>query len=321
MQVGLSDGRVIGVSLGWFPRLGHTTPAEREAFEISPFGIHWERLDEDVPVEGLLAGARGSRAGRGRGGVGGGGSMTHPTCCVKIGGEMTINSKVPSWRGLRAMGRSKVVGLSVFVPVFGYYILFSEEIGRYLNLDPEIFNDDQIHGLLLLKLLIDLPRPHVRYFGLVGVAAGSLVFYAFCPHLIKEHESAIAYFRSYDHAASSYEIGFVVRHILSHRRHKEGFYTDWIYRIERSYGSIITNGTDEDKIYEMIRLSRSNDDIMVLNQLKLALVAVTSLRYALEDRSKLAARVLCTVFFFVGFLLVGLASLQAFAQVLVSMSL
>jgi hypothetical protein len=56
MWVGLSDGRVIGVPLAWSPRLGRATPAEREGFEISPFGIHWEALDEDVSVEGLLAG-------------------------------------------------------------------------------------------------------------------------------------------------------------------------------------------------------------------------------------------------------------------------
>jgi Protein of unknown function (DUF2442) len=60
MWVGLSDGRVIGVPLAWFPRLLRATAEEREGFEISPFGIHWEGLDEDVSVEGLLAG-RGDR--------------------------------------------------------------------------------------------------------------------------------------------------------------------------------------------------------------------------------------------------------------------
>lgn len=60
MWVGLSDGRVIGVPVAWFPRLARATAAEREAFTLSPFGIHWEALDEDVSVEGLLAG-RGDR--------------------------------------------------------------------------------------------------------------------------------------------------------------------------------------------------------------------------------------------------------------------
>mgnify|MGYP006276491637 FL=1 len=56
MWVTLVDGRVIGVPLAWFPRLLHATPAERAAVEISPFGLHWEALDEDISVASLLAG-------------------------------------------------------------------------------------------------------------------------------------------------------------------------------------------------------------------------------------------------------------------------
>ncbi|HEU0220601.1 MAG TPA: DUF2442 domain-containing protein [Paracoccaceae bacterium] len=56
MWVGLADGRTIGVPLAWFPRLLRASPEERAAFEISPFGIHWAAIDEDISVEGLLAG-------------------------------------------------------------------------------------------------------------------------------------------------------------------------------------------------------------------------------------------------------------------------
>jgi hypothetical protein len=56
MWVALSDGRVLGTPLAWFPRLLKAAPAEREAVEISPFGLHWPALDVDVSVEGLLAG-------------------------------------------------------------------------------------------------------------------------------------------------------------------------------------------------------------------------------------------------------------------------
>jgi hypothetical protein len=60
MWVGLADGRVIGVPLAWFPRLERGSPEDREWLEISPFGLHWPALDEDLSVEGLLAG-RGDR--------------------------------------------------------------------------------------------------------------------------------------------------------------------------------------------------------------------------------------------------------------------
>lgn len=55
--VDLSDGRIIAVPLAWFPRLLHATPAQREQVEISCNGLHWEALDEDISVAGLLAGA------------------------------------------------------------------------------------------------------------------------------------------------------------------------------------------------------------------------------------------------------------------------
>ena len=56
MWVDLEDGRTLGIPLVWFPRLLHGSPAQREAFFLSPDGIHWEELDEDISIAGLLAG-------------------------------------------------------------------------------------------------------------------------------------------------------------------------------------------------------------------------------------------------------------------------
>lgn len=65
MWVELADGRVLGVPLAWFPRLLHATPEERMRYEISGGGqgLHWNDLDEDISVAGLLAG-RGDRTPR-----------------------------------------------------------------------------------------------------------------------------------------------------------------------------------------------------------------------------------------------------------------
>ena len=54
----LSDGRTISVPLDWYPRLAHATPRERNNWELigSGEGIHWPDLDEDISVEGLIAG-------------------------------------------------------------------------------------------------------------------------------------------------------------------------------------------------------------------------------------------------------------------------
>jgi hypothetical protein len=64
MWVELSDGRVIAVPLAWFPRLMRASAAQRAAVEISPRGLHWDDLDEDVSIDGLLAGKRDMTQGR-----------------------------------------------------------------------------------------------------------------------------------------------------------------------------------------------------------------------------------------------------------------
>ena len=56
MWLDLQDGRTLSVPLAWFPRLLHAKASERLKFEISPKGLHWESLDEDISIAGLLAG-------------------------------------------------------------------------------------------------------------------------------------------------------------------------------------------------------------------------------------------------------------------------
>jgi len=58
LQVNLSDGRTISVPLDWYPRLLHASRQERDNWELigQGEGIRWPDLDEDLSVEGLIAG-------------------------------------------------------------------------------------------------------------------------------------------------------------------------------------------------------------------------------------------------------------------------
>jgi hypothetical protein len=58
MWVALSDGRRLGVPLAYFPRLLSAKPEQRQRYELSGggTGIHWDELDEDISVDGLLMG-------------------------------------------------------------------------------------------------------------------------------------------------------------------------------------------------------------------------------------------------------------------------
>ena len=64
LTVHLVDGRKISVPLVWFPRLLHGSREQRDRFELigEGEGIHWEELDEDISVAGLLRGVRAAQS-------------------------------------------------------------------------------------------------------------------------------------------------------------------------------------------------------------------------------------------------------------------
>jgi hypothetical protein len=58
MWIMFTDSRQMSIPLAYFPRLNKATPAQRDNFEISGggIGLHWDELDEDIHVPGLLLG-------------------------------------------------------------------------------------------------------------------------------------------------------------------------------------------------------------------------------------------------------------------------
>ena len=60
LRLDLADGRSISIPLAWYPRLLHGRPDERTNWQWigDNEGIHWPDLDEDISVEGIIAGRR-----------------------------------------------------------------------------------------------------------------------------------------------------------------------------------------------------------------------------------------------------------------------
>lgn len=56
LLVTLKDGRLIGTPLAWYPRLANASAEQLQNYELWAFGIHWEELDEDLSIEGMLQG-------------------------------------------------------------------------------------------------------------------------------------------------------------------------------------------------------------------------------------------------------------------------
>ena len=54
--INMQSGNEIRFPVAENPRLARATPVELNHIELSPFGIHWPDLDEDLSFRGLLAG-------------------------------------------------------------------------------------------------------------------------------------------------------------------------------------------------------------------------------------------------------------------------
>lgn len=55
MSVALDEGRTITVPLAWNPHLLCASQKQFAAFEPGPPGTHWDEVDENISVEGMLA--------------------------------------------------------------------------------------------------------------------------------------------------------------------------------------------------------------------------------------------------------------------------
>jgi hypothetical protein len=58
LSVTLADGRVLQAPLWWYPRLLAASSDGRAVIELSPLGVHWPEIDEDISVAGILRGAK-----------------------------------------------------------------------------------------------------------------------------------------------------------------------------------------------------------------------------------------------------------------------
>jgi hypothetical protein len=58
LEVVLADGRVLQTPLWWYPRLARANSAERAAIELTPMGVHWPIVDEDISIASMLRGQK-----------------------------------------------------------------------------------------------------------------------------------------------------------------------------------------------------------------------------------------------------------------------
>lgn len=88
------------------------------------------------------------------------------------------------WNRLRAIGNSPAAKSAIIVPVLGYFVLFNDEIVRWLRLHAGICGEQGCDVTWRLAFL---------YFGGCAFAVGAIIYGALCPPQIRKYGDATEY--------------------------------------------------------------------------------------------------------------------------------
>ena len=99
----------------------------------------------------------------------------------------------PMWSTLRILGQSKMVSMTIFVPVIGYMILLNEDVVGYLSLSDELLSKSSVTESNWLSFSDTFGRLRLIYLGLVFVGIASFIFKIRCPSEILRHRNEYDY--------------------------------------------------------------------------------------------------------------------------------
>ena len=196
------------------------------------------------------------------------------------------------WTKLAKVGGSPIVKFTIFVPFFGYLVLYNEFAGGlycdlevFLGLTTECVPEDSLY------------RIHVLFLGLLSLSVGSLVFFLACPEQVKEHGNRIDFLVSENRVKDAYTQKKYFDDFAD--RLGDTFVTSFQRHLEKAGTS--GRALSKETIPEI--LDENWNDFL-------------SLAFDSMDLSRHALRACCTIAFYVGFGLIGYKSVVIAVQAL-----
>jgi hypothetical protein len=99
----------------------------------------------------------------------------------------------PSWDRLRVIGNSRLIKLTIIMPLVGYLIIFNNHVVSALQLATSYFSSDIEHSFLgNINGEFLASRLRFLYFGFFLTGVGSSLFTLFCPQKVKQYADAVA---------------------------------------------------------------------------------------------------------------------------------
>ncbi len=89
--------------------------------------------------------------------------------------------KTLKWHSLAQISNSKLMKLTILIPIIGYMVLFNENIVEFLNLSQEIFPNEGLKS----SVNEGISRLYYFYFGLTFIGIAMTLYQVFCPTQVK----------------------------------------------------------------------------------------------------------------------------------------
>lgn len=227
-----------------------------------------------------------------------------------------MKTSIIKWTLVRTIGNSRLVGLTIAVPLIGYFILFNNQVLGQLELSDQVVGasvdpDRQRDGASIASRGLSndtLFKLFMIYFGLCSLALGSVVYLARCPRTIKSYQNAVSYIAAEEPYVTDSVIGAIRRAVVRLGGGKFPVFDTIHEAIESEQArSNLTGQVDftitNHRIDELRRQRKAN----VPNLLRE--------HYRLLDQSDDLGRFTSLFFFALGFLLLSIPSAIMFWQV------
>lgn len=112
-------------------------------------------------------------------------------------------SDATDWVSLSAIGRSRIVSLTIIIPFVGYLLLFNDFVFDYLRFAKRVLIDSGLTGDIIdAQDSFSLNNLYLLYFGLLFIGLASSLFAIFCPEEIKQHKLANDYIKTEEETKS-----------------------------------------------------------------------------------------------------------------------
>lgn len=205
--------------------------------------------------------------------------------------------KVISWVELRKVGHSKIIQGTIFVPIFGYLILFSQWFLNFVG-EPDGFKH--------------LWKIYIIYYGFVTLAIGSIIYNLRCPRIIKTHGFMSHYVSSVGPLFEKFNFSTIIFESIEHIKKNRLFVESCTGANARSFYRELMNIHDNEELEKQVLVQ--SPKIIEDGRKTEYLIAYYLINSELHLKSRAAVQFL----YLFGFVLIAIPSIAMLIEVSVN---